>query len=100
MDLPSLSKASQPDLIHGSYCVGFLNGFTGNLDATNHTICTNGASMGSVVRAYVAFMDKNPSLLQEDRRIGLRLALQEAYACPAAQEPRLANPADNRSTTL
>ena len=100
MELPSLTKAAQPDLIDGSYCVGFVNGFTGNLGSATDAICINGASTGSVVRAYVAFMEKNPKLLQEDRRVGLRLALKQAYACPVSSWPRLANPTDIRPKSL
>ncbi len=100
MDLRSLSAATQPDLIDGSYCVGFINGFTGNLSAGKNSICTKGASMGTVVRAYVGYMEKNPDLMDKDRRVGLRLALQEAYPCPASGEPHRIDPATNRQRVL
>lgn len=86
MDLPSLSKASQSDLLNGSYCVGYLNGFVANLPQRT-SICTHSAPMGELVRAYVGFLDKNPDLLAEDRRVGLDLALREAFPCPANQAP-------------
>ena len=101
MELPSLSAARQPDLIDGSYCVGFLNGFTGNLNAARNEVCPGSASMGEVVRTYVAYMDRNPKLMTEDRRVGLRLALQEAYPCPVSPEqPRLEDPATARPRVL
>ncbi len=100
MDLPSLSTATQPELIDGSYCVGFLNGFTGNLSAGKNGICPKGANMGAVVRAYVAYMEKNARLMDQDRRVGLKLALQEAYPCPASTEPRLVDPATARPRDL
>ena len=81
MDLPSVTEASQSDLLNGSYCVGYLNGFVANL-TTRTRICTNGAPMGTLVRAYVGFLESNPSLLGEDRRLGLSIALYDAFPCP------------------
>ncbi len=86
MDLPSLGSASQSDLLNGSYCVGYLNGFVANL--TRQTpICTNSAPVSSLVRAYVAYLDKHPDLLAEDRRVGLGLALADTFPCPAEEHP-------------
>ncbi|HLI78130.1 MAG TPA: Rap1a/Tai family immunity protein [Acidobacteriaceae bacterium] len=93
MELPSLSSAEPIDLINGAYCVGYLNGFTAGLTPATAAICTGEDSMAALVRAYVRFMERNPKLLDEDKRVGLRLALQEAYPCPAGtvlpEEPRL-----------
>ncbi len=98
MDLPSLAGATQDDLIEGSYCVGFVNGFVGTLQG-GKAVCTNGAPVGEVIRAYVAYMEKNPKLLEQDRRVGLRLSLQEIYPCPITQEPRLENPGSVHART-
>ena len=84
MELPSLDKATGRDLIDGSYCVGYLNGFTGGLNAP---VCTQRASIGEVVRVYVAYMGRNPQLLTEDRRLGLQRALQEAFPCSTIKLP-------------
>ena len=94
MELPDISQATQPDLIDGSFCVGFVNGFTGNLHGTRIGVCTNGSSMGEVVKAYVAFMEKNPRLMDEDRRIGLGMALESTYPCPASPLPKVKNPSN------
>ena len=91
MDLPSISQASQSDLLNGSYCVGYLNGFVANLPQQS-AICTNNAPMGSLVRAYVNFLDKNPDLLGEDRRLGLGMALQASFPCPSKALPSLDKP--------
>ena len=99
MELPDISQATQPDLINGSFCVGFVNGFTGNLSGAKIGVCTNGSSMGAVVKAYIAFMDKNPRLMNEDRRVGLGMALQNAYPCPASQEPKVKNPSSSEPQT-
>ncbi len=89
MDLPSITKASQSDLLNGSYCVGYLNGFMANL-TTQTNICTNSAPVSALVRAYVGYLDKNPDLLGEDRRLGLGMALHDAFPCPTRQTPGLA----------
>lgn len=89
MDLPSITKASQSDLLNGSYCVGYLNGFVANL-TTQTDICTNSAPMSALVRAYVGFLDKNPDLLSADRRLGLGMALHDSFPCPVRQTPGLA----------
>ena len=86
MELPSLTKATQSDLLNGSYCVGYVNGFVANLVPTAG-VCTNAAPIGEVVRTYVSFMEKNPELLGKDRRIGISLALREAYPCPLDPAP-------------
>lgn len=96
MDLASLSQAKQPDLVDGSFCVGFVNGFTGNLGANTIT-CTHGASVATVVRAYVTFMASNPQLLEEDRRVGLRMALQNAFPCAASQGSSSKQPSNRDS---
>jgi hypothetical protein len=85
MALPSFEGVTQGDLIQGAYCVGYLNGFTGGLDPAKAAICTHHDSMGSLVRAYVAYMEQNPHLLEEDKRVGLFLALQNAYPCPGTR---------------
>lgn len=95
MDLPSVAKASQSDLLNGSYCVGYLNGFVANL--THQTaICTDNAPMSALVRAYVEFLDKNQDLLTEDRRLGLGLALKNAFPCSAKSAPSLDSAGLNR----
>ncbi len=89
MDLPSMTNASQSDLLNGSYCVGYLNGFVANLPRQTE-ICTNSAPMSALVRAYVGYLDKNPDLLGEDRRLGLGMALRDSFPCPVKQTPGLA----------
>ena len=87
MGLPSLATATETDIIDGSYCMGYLNGFTGSLHPADAAICTHDESMGALVRVYVSFMDKNPELLTQDRTLGLRLALRDAYPCPSTLQP-------------
>ena len=88
MDLPSLDKASQSDLLNGSYCVGYMNGFVANL-TTQAEICPQSAPMSELVRAYVDFIEKHTELLTEDRRLGVSLALRIAFPCPGKAAPPL-----------
>ncbi len=85
MGVSSLEEAPQIDLINGAYCIGYLNGFTAALAPDATPICTHQESMAAMVRAYVTYMDQNPTLLDEDKRVGLRLALQSAFPCSASR---------------
>jgi hypothetical protein len=80
----AIDAASQSDLVSGSYCIGYVNGFLGGLLPTGSAICTAGAPMISVVEAYVRFMERNPQLAEEDKRVGLRQSLEASFPCPAA----------------
>ena len=81
MDQGSVRDGDGSDILNGSYCVGYMNGYMGNLHRDD-AVCTGGAPVGLVVRAYVLFMDKNPNLLGEERQTGVNLALRDAFPCP------------------
>jgi hypothetical protein len=81
MALPTLEDAPPLDLINGAYCIGYLNGFVAALPSANASICPKGASMGELVRSYVEYMQRNALMQDEDKRLGLRLALEAAYPC-------------------
>ena len=85
MALPSLDDALPLDLINGAYCIGYLNGYLAAMPPRSASICTNQDSMGALVQAYVSFMERNPGLQDEDKRVGLRLALQQTYPCSAPE---------------
>ena len=96
MDLPSLTTATQSDLLNGSYCVGYLNGYVANLQPVK-AVCPGGAATGALVRNYVNFMEKNPDLLEQDRRLGLSLALRDAYPCPVETLPGTGAPSSSQT---
>ncbi len=79
----ALTSADAGDLVNGSYCIGYLNGFLANLTTDRNAACPNDEPMAELVRAYVSYMERNPRLLEEEKRMGLRLALQNAFPCPA-----------------
>ena len=93
--LPSLDQAPAIDLIDGAYCVGYLNGFLSGL--TRASICTKQESMGDLVTAYVSYMESHPDLHDQDKRTGLRLALESAYPCPATEQRSLPLQGDQRT---
>lgn len=81
---PSLEKAEVADLINGAYCVGYLNGFLTGIKPGPSSICVADDNMGDLVRAYVRFMERTPQMADEDKKLGLRLALEEAFPCPVS----------------
>jgi hypothetical protein len=83
MELNSLADAPQMDLINGAYCIGYLNGFMGAPTSGQSSVCLHGESLGAVVRTYVTFMERNPALLDEEKRVGLQQALHASYPCPS-----------------
>ena len=86
----ALASPAEGDLVSGSYCIGYVNGFIANLPDDRASICTREQPMMALVQVYVRFMEQNPKLLGEDKRVGLRLALEDAFPCPstAALSPR------------
>ncbi len=78
----ALAAADAGDLVNGSYCVGYLNGFLANLSTPRSAVCLNEEPMAELVRAYVSYMERHPQLLAEEKQTGLRLALQDAFPCP------------------
>jgi len=59
-----------------SYIAGFIEGDNGIASCP-----PDEASLGTMLRLYLAYMDKNPKLLDNYRVLGLRTALREAYPC-------------------
>lgn len=82
MQPDGLRTAEQADLVNGAYCVGYVNGFISNLAPGPASICIENRPLADLVTAYVSFMDRNPKWLEEDKRVGLRLALEGAFPCP------------------
>jgi hypothetical protein len=74
-------KTSSANDLQAGVCIGYISGFS---DSTNgNNVCVSDATMGTIVRVYVAYMDKNPKLFDAPRAVGVGLALKDAYPCPA-----------------
>jgi len=79
MDSP---KVSEGDLRDEGFCLGYFRGF-GDYNAMNSgsSICLDNATTGTIIRVYVAFMEKNPKNLDEEMIFGAIYALKETYPC-------------------
>ena len=82
MQPDGLQTADPGDLVNGAYCVGYVNGFISNLIPARGSICADKHPLAELVEAYVRFMEQSPRSLEQDKRIGLRLALEQAFPCP------------------
>jgi hypothetical protein len=74
-------KGSTANDLQAGVCIGYISGFTDSVNGDH--ICASDATMGTIVRVYIAYMDKNPKLFDAPRAVGLDLALKDAYRCPA-----------------
>jgi hypothetical protein len=66
------------DLQSATECTAYIDGFT---DSGNSLICTGDASVSTMTRIYVAYMQKNPKLLDQPKSLGLLESLMDAYPC-------------------
>lgn len=83
MDTPGGSTDSDARL--AMECVDYVSGF---VDAAKMSanFCFGNATVGTVTRVYVSFMQQNPPLLDEERGMGLYGALIIAYPCPVKRK--------------
>ncbi len=74
-------NAPMSDFAAGSLCVGYIDGFTDGLEMAGRGLCLSGANLGTMARVYVAFMEKNPKLLDVEQSAGLAKSLMDSYPC-------------------
>ncbi len=77
VDAPNSDKPGRTD-----YCFGYFEGYTNVLSAHTSSLCIGRARIGTLIRVYLAYMDKNPKLLDDPKLIGVTYALKESYSCP------------------
>jgi hypothetical protein len=80
MDHP---QSDSPNLAGAMFCMSYFEGFIDGKSAAGHGPCLGDASSEAIVRAYVAYMEKHPKVMEMDKRVGVVLALGSAYPCPA-----------------
>lgn len=81
---PTLS-AVQDAAACTSYITGYNDGiWETDATASRRRYCLNQAPTRELVHVYIAFMQQNPRWLDYHKSVGLNLALQNAYPCPAA----------------
>jgi hypothetical protein len=74
---------SNDEVAKGLTCMAFIDGYHDGLWEGNETICIpSDVSVETLVRGYLRFMQKNPTLMNPPKNIGLNFALRDAYSCP------------------
>lgn len=72
---PGIDSSASP------YCLGFAKGF---MAETDRRICLPPhTGLGPVARAYIAYMDLHPPLMDQPEEVGFAAALLSAYPCTA-----------------
>jgi hypothetical protein len=76
-------KNLDDDYAESQYCLGYVEGFTTGDIYGGGSLCFKEATAGTLVRVYVAYMERHPKLLDEDKYVGLADALIDSYRCKA-----------------
>ena len=82
------SAQAKAELAGSTYCFGYLGGYIDGLNVLKEQVCLHEASLNTIARVYVVYMQKNPTLMEEGRALGLLLSLKSSYGCssPGATE--------------
>ena len=81
------SAQAKAELASSTYCFGYIGGYADGLNVLKEQVCLHGASLNTIARVYVLYMQKNPKLMDEGRALGLLLSLKSSYACPSPERP-------------
>ena len=86
-DVPAPAQA-KAEVASSTCCFGYLGGYIDGLNVLKEQVCIHGASLNTIARVYVLYMQKNPTLMEEGRALGLLLSLKSSYGCssPRATE--------------
>jgi hypothetical protein len=82
----SVKAIDEPDspmyvFASAALCSGYIDGFADGLEMGGHGVCLAGASLGTLARVYVAYMQKNPKMMDVEKSVGLLNALLDNYPC-------------------
>jgi hypothetical protein len=78
----SESKNSALDETGAYRCIGYAQGFADAYAMVSPArFCAEGASIGTIIRIYVNFMQQNPKYLDSYRGIGFLEAMKASYPC-------------------
>ncbi len=75
------SAQAKAELASSTYCFGYLSGYIDGLNVLKEQVCVHGASLATIARVYVIYMQKNPTLMEKGRALGLLLSLKSSYGC-------------------
>ncbi len=76
------SAQAKAELASSTYCFGYVGGYIDGLNVLKEEVCVRGASLETIARVYVIYMQQNPKLMDEGRALGLLLSLKASYGCP------------------
>jgi hypothetical protein len=96
--LRTVGSSDDMVIANGGRCSGYIEGFVDGVDtefevqmhARNVAGVKNSMAVGAcipsytldtLIRVYLAFMEKNPKYLDESKSSSLRMALRDAYPC-------------------
>jgi hypothetical protein len=80
MDDPA-SQQTKTEMPSSTYCLGYIGGYIDGTNRLGEYVCVRSATLNTVVRVYVAFMQRNPKLMDEAKSLGVLLALKDSYSC-------------------
>ena len=83
MNAPNANAVANDDYAASEFCRGYFIAFAEYNDVMHTAICPDEASLGTTVRVYLAYMEKNPKLMDKVMIAGVIGALRESYPCPA-----------------
>ena len=72
---------SDPEFDQAVQCSSYIGGFTDALGVGAKPICIGDATIGTLVRVYVLYMQSHPKLMDSYKSIGVYAALQDGYPC-------------------
>jgi len=79
---------SQESSPASDYCVGYFEGMGDVIQFYGSTgLCFKDARVGTIIRVYVAYMEKNPKLLDDWKIGGVIAAMKDSYSCPVKPSP-------------
>lgn len=76
---------AKAELASSTYCFGYLGGYIDGLNVLKEQVCIRGTSLNTIARVYVLYMQRNPTLMDEGRALGLLLSLKSSYACSSPE---------------
>ena len=77
------ASPSQADIKDSHSCYAYIQGFVDGSNIDGPAFCPEGGTLGTSIRVYVTYMQKNPKLFDQYKAEGVFRAFREAYPCPA-----------------
>ncbi len=77
------AQLSAEDEYHAGVCFGFIGGTVQGLNTMKVSCPPRSATLNTMVRVYLAYMNKHPKSLDFDRSAGVYGAMKDAYPCPS-----------------